>query len=481
MKQSNSYTKPLLVLTSLFFMWGFITCMNDILIPYLKKLFELSYFEAMLVQFSFFGAYFAGSLIYFIISVRKGDPILRIGYKNGIIAGLIISAFACLLFYPAAELKIYGFFLAALFVLALGFTLLQIAANPYVAILGKPETASGRLNLSQGFNSLGTTLAPIVGGYLVFHYFAGMGSPLLDSAGKTIELGTGVPASAASVQIPYIIFTAIFLLLALIIRLVPLPNVHSQESGIVKHNVLQQYPGLWFGIFAIFMYVGGEVSIGSVIINYIKESFGTTENEAKTYLAFYWGGAMTGRFLGAISNGKHRSTAKKAFWMIITAAIAIVFILFAVNYETESINISEIWPFIGFVLLNIAGFLVGRTLAGRTLAIFSLIAVILLAMTLWYPGRLALWSLLAIGLFNSIMWSNIFTLAIKDLGKYTSQASSLLVMAILGGAIIPLIQGAVADSMGISNSFFVPMISYVYLAWYGWKGNTYKTINNEGQ
>ena len=166
-----SYRKALIILTSLFFMWGFITCMNDILVPYLKRVFELNYFNVMLVQFSFFGAYFLGSVAYFIISFISGDPILRIGYKKAIITGLLISGAGCLLFYPAAGLKMYGLFLTALFILALGFTLMQIAVNPYVAILGTPETASGRLNLSQAFNSFGTTIAPILGGFLIFKYF----------------------------------------------------------------------------------------------------------------------------------------------------------------------------------------------------------------------------------------------------------------------------------------------------------------------
>jgi len=466
--KSTSYTTSMVVLTSLFFMWGFITCMNDILIPYLKKVFELTYFEAMLVQFSFFGAYFIGSVVYFILSIKIGDPIMKIGYKNGIIIGLLISAVGCLLFYPAASYKLYVFFLAALFVLALGFTLLQIAANPYVAILGKPETASSRLNLSQAFNSFGTTIAPIIGGYLVFTFFARTGEPLTNSLGHPIEMGDGSFISANGVQIPYLIFASLFLLLALMIWFVRLPRLESSET-IEKGLGVFKYPHLVLGIVAIFMYVGGEVSIGSMLINYMKEMFSYPETEAKSFLAFYWGGAMIGRFLGAISLSNITSSIKKTGLMFIAAIVSFLLIFFAVNYEGD-IAFERVAPFLMFMLINLLAFRFGRSLPHRTLMIFALVVITLLLTTLFTNGFLALWTVIGIGLFNSIMWSNIFTLAIKDLGKYTSQGSSLLVMAILGGAIIPLIQGAVADGIGIHYSFFVPVFCYIYLAYYGWKG-----------
>jgi FHS family L-fucose permease-like MFS transporter len=454
---SNTNRTALIVLTSLFFMWGFITCMNDILIPFLKKAFELDRTQSMLVQFSFFIAYFIGALIYFLVSAKTGDPINKIGYKNGIIAGLFISAIGCLMFYPAADLQIFGLFLAALFVLALGFTLLQIAANPYVAILGKPETASSRLNLSQGFNSFGTTIAPIFGGYLVFHYFAKWGEPLINKAGQPILTDVGDPISAQGVQLPYLIFAGIFLLLAVLIKYTKLPKLEGIES-IEKGAGALKYRHLVLGIIAIFMYVGGEVSIGSVLINYMNESVGFPEMTAKSFLAFYWGGAMIGRFLGAISLSSMANNYRKFLIMI-----GIAFLTFL------------ILPFIGFMVLNLLAFLIGRSLPARTLLVFSLFVIALLITTLLTGGMVAIWTVISIGLFNSIMWSNIFTLAIKDLGKYTSQGSSLLVMAILGAAIIPLLQGAVADSMdGYHYSFFVPIICYIYLAFYGWKGHIVK-------
>ena len=298
--EKKNYRSAFIVMTTLFFMWGFITCMNDILIPFLKKVFDLGYDQAMLVQMSFFGAYFIGSLIYFIISATTGDPIYKIGYKRGIMIGLFLSALGCVMFYPAAELKIFGMFLAALFILGLGFTMLQIAANPYIAILGSPEGASSRLNLSQGFNSFGTTIAPILGGYFVFHFFANYGKTLLDQHGNVITTDLGRPLTAFSVQVPYLVFAGVFILLAVLIAFTKLPKF-TEGQEIEKNAGALRYRNLVFGFFAIFMYVGAEVSIGSFFINYANEILNFPEMIAKSYLAFYWGGAMIGRFLGAIS------------------------------------------------------------------------------------------------------------------------------------------------------------------------------------
>ena len=466
----TSYKKPLIVVTGLFFMWGFITSMNDILIPYLKKVFELNYFEAMLVQFAFFGAYFIGSVVYFIISASKGDPIMKIGYKNGIIAGLLLSAVGLLLFYPAASMKIYGIFLAALFILGLGFTLLQIAANPYVARLGAPETASSRLNLSQAFNSFGTTIAPVIGGYFVFHYFIKWGKPFLDSHGEAIRLNSGEAVSAYGVQLPYLIFAAVFVIMAVIIKLTDLPSLNV-EHELPKGSGALRYKQLVFGMIAIFMYVGAEVSIGSILINYMNEKLAIAEMQAKSFLAFYWGGAMIGRFLGAISMSEMKDVVKKYSMMLGLSIVVFIVIYLVVWTESNfTFKLSSVLPFLIFIGINLLAFVFGKSLPAKTLKIFALINVILLVIALNTTGQVALWSLLSMGLFNSIMWSNIFTLAIDGLGKYTSQGSSLLVMMILGGAIIPLIQGATADKFGVQLSFIVPIVSYIYLAYYGWKG-----------
>lgn len=442
----------LILLTSLFFMWGFITVLNDILIPHLKAVFDLSYLEAMLVQFAFFGAYFIGGLGYFLISMFSGDPISKIGYKNGIIIGLLMSALGTILFYPAAHFQVYGFFLAALFVLGLGFAMLQIAANPYVAILGPEASASSRLNLSQGFNSFGTTIGPILGGYFIFEYF------------KNVENG------ADSVVVPYLVLTVMLLLLAIMIKGAKLPRFVNATKTIKGAGALK-FRQLRLGAIAIFLYVGAEVAIGSFLISFLglEKIAGLSEADASPYVAFYWGGAMIGRFLGAISLSQIDKK-KKMSAMLVVSVLAFSVVYLAVYLKT-SIGFEQIIPYFVFLLLNYFAFIYGRSLAGRTLSIFALAPIALLFVGIFGSHLWAMWAILGIGIFNSIMWSNIFTLAIKGLGDYTSQGSSILVMFIVGGALIPPIQGAVADLVGVQLSFFVPMLSYVYLAYYGWKGH----------
>ena len=465
-------------------MWGFITVLNDILIPFLKKMFELNRYQSMFVQFTFFGAYFIGSVVYFIISVFWGDPMSKTGYKNGMIAGLLISAAACAGFYPAADIKVYGVFLSLLFILGIGFTLLQIAANPYVALLGKPETASSRLNLSQAWNSLGTTIAPIIGGYLVFHFFAKIGTPLLNTAGRQILTDKGLPMTALGVQLPYLAFAAVFVLLAVIVKFTHLPQFVSTEK-IEKGIGALRYSHLSFGMIAIFVYVGAEVSIGSLFINYAKEVAGLAEINAKSFLAYYWGGLMIGRFLGAISLGDNKSRGSMYLKMAVSGLAIYGLISGIVLFESfqsgENFSFASTLPYLGFMAVQFVGFVFGKSHPARTLFIFSLIIICLLLATTFTGGNVALWTVIAVGLFNSIMWSNIFTLAIKDLGQHTSQGSSLLVMMILGGAIVPLAQGRFADAAGgYQMSFFIPIVCYAYLAFYGIKGHVVKMGAKEG-
>jgi len=437
------------VLTSLFFMWGFFTVLNDILIPHLQSVFKLTIFMSMLVQFAFFGAYFIGSLVYFFISVSVGDPINKIGYKNGILIGLALSALGSLLFYPATYIHLYWFYLVALFIVGLGFTLLQIAANPYVAILGSEESASSRLNLVQGFNSLGTTIGPVIGGYLIFHYFAGVNA----------------------VKIPYLIYAGIFIFLGIAIFAIKLPRVTSSDEVVEGFGALK-HRNLILGAIAIFMYVGAEVSIGSILIRYLglENIAGLDEKDASQYLSFYWGGLMIGRFLGSISLS---NMANKMYKNLLMFAVPLA--AFLVIWYLKGGAIASIFSI--FLVLNLISFYMGRSKASRTLMVFSMIIISLLIVTLSTTGVVAMWSVIGIGLFNSIMFSNIFTLAIAGLGKYTSQGSSMLVMAILGGAIVPPLQGHVADLVGVHLSFVVPIICYSYLAFYGWKGYIQKKIS----
>lgn len=393
------------------------------------------------------------------MSLKIGDPINRIGYKNGIIIGLVVSGIGCLLFYPAAQFKMYGLFLGALFILGLGFTMLQIAANPYVSILGSPETASSRLNMSQAFNSLGTTIAPILGGYLIYEYFFSHGS----SGGE-------------AVKIPYIIFGLIFFVGAVVFKFVKLPKFVNEDE-VVKGTSALKFKNLSYGTIAIFMYVGGEVAIGSFLINFIglDNIMGLEEAIAKNFLAYYWGGTMIGRFSGALSLSAMEKTKKYAL-MIVLSVLSFTLIFFITGMEFQAVL-----PYIAIIGLNFVAFVIGKGIAGRTLGLFASISMFLIAIAISSSGSLAMWALIAVGVFNSIMWSNIFTIAIDGLGKYTSQGSSLLIMAILGAALVPLIQGILADIIGLQGSFIVPLLCYIYIMFYGFYSSKWKSKNKEIQ
>jgi len=444
---TRTYRGPFAIMTVLFFMWGFMTVFNDILIPRFKAAFALNYYQAMLVQFAFFGAYFAGALVCFVASAVRSDPIARIGYKNGVVVGLLISAAGSALFWPAANVHSYILFLLALFVVGLGFAMLQIAANPYVTILGPERTASSRLNLAQGFNSVGTTLGPLIGGYLIFQYF-----------------NTSGVHGAESVKVPYLAFCLVFIVLAAIFFFIRLP--HVGEGNIESGASALKYPHVVLGIVAIFMYVGGEVSVGSVIISFLGQPTvaGLTELEASKYVSLYWGGMLIGRFMGAVELSDLKPHHKQLFLAAFPATG------FLVLWATRGWDVVRLY--LPFLALCRGLFQVGRSLAGRTLMIFSTTVVGLLAVAILAGGKVAMWCVVAVGLFTSIGWSNTFSLAIEGVGSLKTQASSLLVMAILGGAVLPPIQGKIADlTRNLQISFMVPLLAYAYVAFYGWKGH----------
>lgn len=447
--------RPMVVLTTLFFMWGFMTVMNDVLVPHLKEVFTLTYAQSLLVQFSFFGAYFLGSLTYYGVSRTGGDPIARMGYKRAVIAGLGISALGSLLFVPATYMHVYGVYLAALFVLGLGFTLLQIAANPFVAIIGPAEGASSRLNLAQAFNSLGTTLAPLIGGALIFDLFRG----------------------DAAVRWPYAVFAALLLLQALWVAVTPLPEPHV-DSAAASHGALRQ-PRLRWGMVAIFCYVGAEVAIGSLLINLLKLEtvLGLTEADGKNYLGLYWGGAMVGRFLGAVALSDSLSVHRRQL-LLPALALLLFLLLWLINSVSGALALQHLWPMLVLILVNMAVFMLAGRRPGRVLGAFATAAGLLCVLVAATGGPWTLWAVVAIGLFNSIQWSNIFTLAIEGLGRDTGQGSSLLVMMIVGGALVPPLQGLVIDwfqggadaDVGFHLSFLLPALCYAFLAWYGFRG-----------
>jgi MFS transporter, FHS family, L-fucose permease len=385
--------------TTLFFMWGFITCLNDILIPHLKAVFQLDYLRSSLIQFTFFGAYF-------VMSLPAGKVVAQLGYKGGILVGLITSAVGTLLFYPAAGLLSYNLFLGALFILATGITVLQVAANPYIAALGKPETASSRLNLAQAFNSLGTTLAPYLGGWLILS--------LVGSKSASDAL-----SQAASVKIPYLGLTAILLLLAGGVALIKLPHLFNVEEDSAHRGTFREalaMPQLRLGTIGIFLYVGAEVAIGSFLINFMNDPkiAGLEAAQAAYYVPYYWGGAMVGRFIGSALMQVIRPN------QMLACCAGIAFVLAAIGFLTD--------------------------------------------------GHAAMYSVLAIGFFNSIMFPTIFTLGIADLGHLTGRGSSLLIMAIVGGALIPVAMGYAADLFGVHHSLFIPALCYLYIVYYGASG-----------
>lgn len=443
---------PMISITVLFFMWGFITSLNDILIPYLKGIYSLSHFEANIVQFAFFIAYFLGSAVFYLFSKKGKDPITLWGYKTTIVIGLCIASLACFLFAGAAYFKLgFAFFLASLFILGLGLTFLQIAANPFVAIIGSPDTASSRLNLSQAFNSLGTTLGPTLGGFFIFSFF-------LDNSSQ----------GPSAVIIPYLVLAALLAVLAVFIHNSKIRNETEQTSEKHKRESIFKKPYVVLGALGIFFYVGAEVTIGSNMVSYLKETFSVSEQTATAFLSYYWGGAMIGRFLGAVSLSRMK-TLKKALYMLVLAVAGFIFI-FTVNYYLHALSFAQVSLFLLFMLVNYFCFHLGKGKSSRSLAIFAFVNVVLLFTGIFSQGALAVWALLSIGLFNSIMWSNVFTLAIDRLGERTAEASSILIMMILGGAILPPVQGMAADCMGIRYSFLVPVVSYLYLFFYGIKG-----------
>jgi len=457
-------TRSVVIVSGLFFLWGFITCLNDLLIPKFKADFALTQFQANLGQSAFFGAYFLVSLLYFAVSVAFGDPINRLGYRNGICAGLLTAAAGCGLFYPAAVAHSYPLFLGALLVLGGGLTLIQIAANPYVAILGPARAAPARLNLSQGVNSLGYVVAPLLGGFFLF--------------GSEVYSTTGAKGVAA-VRTPYLGLAAAFFVLAFTFRFIRLPDYTNTEK-VSRGETPFRFPHFTRGWFAIFCYVGAEVTIGSILINYLGDSsvLGMPAHEADKFLSFYWGGLMIGRLMGAVALGES-APARKHLLMAILGLASVLVIYANATFKQrlttgELLSATTVWPFLLPVLLSYVGLLLGRGQAGRMIGLFGLVAILLTVLSISTHGAWALWSIVAIGLFDSVMWSNIFTLSIRGLGEATSQASSLLVMMIVGGALLPALQGALMDFVGVRASLSIVLLAYLYMVYFGLVGSRLK-------
>ena len=480
----KSYGGALAVVTTLFFMWGFLTCLNDILIPHLKSIFDLNYRRAMLIQLAFFGAYA-------IFSVPSAKLIDWIGYKRSMVVGLLTMGLGAFLFVPAASVPSYWLFLAALIVLAAGITCLQVAANPYVTVLGRPETASSRLNLTQAFNSLGTFLAPFFGGILI-----------LSAAPKAIEEIRAMAPDvlqayrlheAATVKTPYVGLGIALVVLAIAIGMFKLPKIeHAQHKvGEKVNDSIWRHPNLVYGAIAIFVYVGAEVSIGSFLVNYFheKEIGGLAEKVAASFVSFYWGGAMLGRFIGSNFLGGAKAM---YMWVVSALSVALIFLSYPIGnhipagYQPGVPNLTWLaWLlFEGrplFILVAIAAASIatlaslggGKATAhtGLLLGICAMSTSVLVAISMLSTGQVAMWSIILVGFFNSIMFPSIFTLGVAELGPLTGDGSGIMIMAIVGGAVIPLLQGWIADHIGIHHAFFLPVICYLYILFFALSGS----------
>jgi FHS family L-fucose permease-like MFS transporter len=439
-------------LISVFFFWGFVAASNGILIPLFKEKFALTQFQSQLVDLAFYAAYAVGSIIYFFTSRLIGDPISKIGYKKSLILGLLISAVGSLFFIPAANLNSYPLLLCALFIIGLGFALQQIVANPFVINFGPTETGAQRLNFAGGIGSLGTTIGPVILSYALF---------------GSISAPAAADSSLEAVKIPALILFALFILCAGILWFSKLPTVTSAEK-LDKDLGALKFPQLRLGMIAIFVYVGVEVTIQSNMgaLLAMPEIKGLDHTKISHFISLYWGSLMIGRWTGALAVFNF-SKSIKIIMQIVTPLLAFG-VIYGVNYLRGS-NVEDFLLYIPYILLATAIFIFSGDNPARTLLILSITACAMMIVGLVSTGNLALYSFLSGGLFCSVMWPCIFALAINGLGKYTNQGSSLLIMMILGGAIIPPFQGFLVDAFNPHISYIVTVFCFAYLAWYAFK------------
>ena len=452
------------VLITVFFFWGFVAASNDILIPVFQKAFNLSHAQSQLVSFAFYIAYTVGSLAYFGVSRLAGQDLLnRIGYRNGICLGLLVSALGTLLFYPAANSGSFVLMLSGLFIVGLGFSLQQIAANPLAIVMGNPATGAQRLTLAGGVNNFGTTIGPLLVSVAIFGSVA---------SGNT-------EASIESVKMPYLVLGAAFVLVALFLKFSSVPN-HIDLEGVARSEAQDTaslahrssafaYPQLLLGMLAIFLYVGVEVSTGAHLPAYMREHLGVDTAAVAPYVSLYWASLMIGRWTGAAGAFEVRASAKKLLTLILP------FLAFGVYLAVNAIAQHDVSQFYGYafvIVLMIAATLLSRGNPARMLLYFALCGIAALLVGMASDGRTSAMAFISSGLFCSTMWPCVFALAIAGLGRHTNQGSSLLVMMIMGGALVPLLQGVLADTAGIHMSFWVGVACFAYLAFYALRSAT---------
>jgi MFS transporter, FHS family, L-fucose permease len=498
--QSALYT-----LMTVWFFWSFVAASNGILIPLFKEKFTLTQTQAQLVDFAFYAAYFIGSVLYLIFSrIMGGDILNKIGYKNGIVIGLLISALGTLMFYPAAQTASYPLLLSGLFIVGLGFSLQQTATQPFMIALGPPETGAQRINLGGAVNNVGGTIGPALVSYAIF------GSIAKDAAAN---------ASIEDVKVPYLCLGALFTLMALFFWRSNLPRIQNDEdvqvsnvviglplaflvlcvgvavafsietaimftfylmcvlmigylvySVVSKAGAIQnagsvlQYPQAVLGMTAIFVYVGVEVTIGSNLGEYLKQSRGLDSSQISKYVSLFWGSMMIGRWTASISNFNPSESLKKVLIVVVP------FIAFAVVLIANSLysgDVTDLLPYSVCIIVMILAYFASKEKPVRLLLIFTALGAIMTIIGIMTTGDIALFALTSGGLFCSVLWPSIFSLGTAGLGKFTNQGAAFLIMMILGGSIIPVVQGRIADTFGIQTSYFLAAACFIYLFVFG--------------
>lgn len=447
-----------ITLISVFFFWGFVAASNDILIPVFKEKLNLEQWQSQLISVAFYAAYTVGSVIYIILSKLNGGDILnKIGYKNGIALGLCMSAAGTLLFYPAAQLVSFNLMITGLFIVALGFSLQQTAANPLAIVMGNPSKGSQRLSLAGGINNIGTTIGPLVVSYAIF-----------GAVGSDLKL-----SSIESVKFPYLILGAAFLVVAVFFKFSSLPNqiVHEEVAEEAKSNERSgalKYPQLVLGMVAIFVYVGVEVSTASNLPEYMKQYINIETSQAAPYISLFWASLMIGRWTGSAGAFDISAGTKQVLRFLMPYVAFGVFLL--VNAIAKS-NLAVFYPYAFVILIMIAADILSKGSPSRQLFIYSLCGIAALITGMLTTGLVSVYAFISVGLFCSTLWPCIFTLAIAGLGKYTNQGSSYLIMMIMGGGFVSAFQGWLGGpgSIGIKASYLVGVVCFVYLAFYGWR------------
>ncbi|MEN9510554.1 MAG: hypothetical protein RLZZ370_373 [Bacteroidota bacterium] len=459
--QQKNFKSALGIIITVFFFWGFVAASNGIFIPFCKKHFQLSQFESQLIDATFYGGYFIGSLVLLALSrVFKMEILNRLGYKRGIIYGLLISILGALAIIPSVNAGSFPLILASFFILALGFSLQQTCAQPFVIALGNPSGGAHRLSLAGGVNSLGTTLGPLAVGFILFGTVSGSGKASLDSINELYYLLAGV-----------------FLLVALFLWRAKLPEIQSDDAYEPGFGALK-FPQLRLGMLAIFTYVGVEVSIQSNMGALLAEpAFGSwKEDQIAPFISLYWGSLMIGRWAGSIAVF---SLSQKMKWLM---SVLVPFLAFAVVLGVNKLSgkpIDDLYPYalcVGVLILN---FLLSKEQPARTLLLFSFFGMAAMLIGLFSTGTISMFAFLSGGLACSIMWPSIFALSLSGLGRYSGQGSAFLIMMILGGAVIPPVQGLLADVIGIHQSYLITVLCFAYLAYFAYRAKTLSPEANE--